>query len=52
MGDFRFSEDPSCKINMRHGEFAVLFPGKKWLYKYICPIYNAVSTEKVRGNDD
>jgi len=49
MGDFRFSEDPSYKMNMEHGDFAVLFPGKKWLYKYFCLIYNAVSTEKVEA---
>jgi len=34
---------------MRHGDFAVLFPGKKWLYKYFYLIYNAVSTEKVEA---
>jgi hypothetical protein len=49
MGDFPFSEGPSCKMNMRLGGFAVLFPGKKWLYKYFCFIHNAVSTEKVEA---
>ena len=49
MGDFRLSEYPSCKMNMRHGDLALLFPGKKWLYKYFCFIYNVVSTEKVEA---
>jgi hypothetical protein len=49
MGVFRFSEDPSCKMNMRHGYFAVLFPGKKWLFKYFCFIYKAFSTAKVEA---
>lgn len=36
-------------MNMRLGDFAVLFPGKKWPYKHFCFVHNTVSTEKVEA---